>query len=92
MKAIIVYDSQFGNTERIAQVIAERLGAARLLRVEDAGTLERKECDLLIVASPTQRHGASPAIQAWLERLPRRALKDVPAAAFDTGVGFDHER
>jgi flavodoxin len=84
MNVLIVYDSQFGNTERIARAIAERLGSARLLRVEEAGTLERTACDLLIVAGPTQRHGASPALQAWLERLPRGALKHMPAAAFDT--------
>ena len=84
MNALIVYDSTFGNTERIARAIAERLGSARLIRAEEAGALERPECDLLIVAGPTQRHGASPAMREWLERLPRGALKDVPAAAFDT--------
>ncbi len=84
MNVLIVYDSAFGNTERIARAIAERLGSARLIRVEEAGALEHPECDLLIVAAPTQRQRASPAMQEWLERLPRGALKNVPAAAFDT--------
>jgi len=84
MNALIVYDSQFGNTERIARAIAEWLGSARLLRVEAADALERTTCNLLIAAGPTQRQKTSPAMQAWLERLPRGALKDVPAAAFDT--------
>jgi len=84
MNALIVYDSTFGNTERIARAIAERLGSARLIRAEEAGALEPPEYDLLIVAGPTQRHGMSPAMQEWLERLQRGALKDVPAAAFDT--------
>jgi hypothetical protein len=84
MNALIVYDSTFGNTERIARAIAGRLESALLIRAEEAGTLERPECDLLIVAGPTQRHGVSPALREWLERLPRGALKDVPAAAFDT--------
>jgi flavodoxin len=84
MNALIVYDSKFGNTERIARAIAGRLGSARLIRAEEAGALGRLECDLLIVAGPTQRHGASPAMQEWLERIPRGTLKDVPAATFDT--------
>ncbi len=84
MNALIVYDSKFGNTERIARVVAERLGSARLIRAEEAGALGRTECDLLIVAGPTQRQGVSPALREWLERIPRGALKDVPAAAFDT--------
>lgn len=84
MNALIVYDSKFGNTERIARAIAGRLGTARLIRAEDVGELGRIDCDLLIVAGPTQRQGASPAMQELLARIPRGALKDVPAAAFDT--------
>jgi flavodoxin len=84
MNALIVYDSKFGNTERIARAIGGRLGTARLIRAEEASALGRLECDLLIVAGPTQRHGASPAMQAWLERLPRGMLKDVSATTFDT--------
>lgn len=84
MNILIVYDSQFGNTERIAQAIAARLGTARLLRVEEADALNFSSCDLLIAAGPTQRQKTSPAMRAWLERLPRRSLKDIPAATFDT--------
>jgi flavodoxin len=84
MKVLIVYDSQFGNTERIARAMAGRLGSARLLRVAEADARDLTPCDLLIVAGPTQRQKTSPAMQAWLERLPRGALKEVPAAAFDT--------
>jgi hypothetical protein len=49
MNTVIVYDSQFGNTEQIARAIAERLGSARLMRVEEAGALAHPACDLLIV-------------------------------------------
>jgi flavodoxin len=84
MNILIVYDSQFGNTERIARAIAGRLESARLLRAEEAEARDLTTCDLLIAAGPTQRQKTSPAMQAWLERLPRGVLKDVPAAAFDT--------
>ncbi len=84
MNALIVYDSKFGNTERLARAIAERLGSARLMRVEEAGAIERAECDLLIVAGPTHRHGTSSIIKEWLGRIPRKAFKGVPAATFDT--------
>ena len=40
MNVLIVYDSQFGNTERIARAIAQRLGSAQLLRAEEADALE----------------------------------------------------
>ena len=90
MNILIVYDSQFGNTERIAQAIAGRLGTTRLLRTEEADTLALATCDLLIAASPTQRQKASPAMQSWLGCLSRGSLKDMPAATFDTRYRMSH--
>ena len=84
MNVLIVYDSQFGNTERIAQAIAERLGTARLLRVDEVNESALTMCDLLIAAGPTQRQKTSPAMRTWLENLPRGILKNVSAATFDT--------
>jgi len=84
MDTLIVYDSNFGNTEQIARTIAGRLGSARLVRVGEASALEHPMCDLLIVAAPTHQHGASAAMREWLAHLSRGALKDVPAATFDT--------
>jgi flavodoxin I len=84
MNVLIVYDSQFGNTEQIARAIAERLGSARLFRVEEASALDFTGCDLLLAGGPTQRQKTSPVMRAWLEGLPHRVLKDVPAATFDT--------
>lgn len=84
MNTIIVYDSQFGNTEQLVKAIAERLDLARLLRVQEADGIEPMECELLIVAGPTQRQRMSPALQMWLERLPRGVFKGVLAATFDT--------
>ena len=84
MNVLIVYDSQFGNTERIARAIGGQLESARLFRAEEAGALDLTTCDFLIAAGPTQRQKTSCAMQAWLEHLPRGILKNVPAATFDT--------
>ncbi len=87
MNALVVYDSQFGNTERLAQAIADTLrasGQAQAVRVDLARPVSLQGVDLLIVAGPRQRQRMSPALRALFERLPRRELKDVPAAAFDT--------
>jgi flavodoxin len=87
MNTLIIYDSTFGNTAQIAQAMADRLGehgTVRIALANEAGLSEMKEIDLLIVGGPTQRHGLSPAIQALLERLPRRTLRGAGAAAFDT--------
>jgi flavodoxin len=47
MNTLIVYDSKFGNTERIARAIAVRLGTTRLIRVEEDNASPRWALDHL---------------------------------------------
>jgi len=85
MKVLVVYDSKFGNTERIAQMIAERLqrhGSVELMTVELAPRTMPHSLNLLVVGGPTQGHGASPALRGWLEGL--EPAHGVRAGAFDT--------
>jgi len=63
MNALVVYDSQYGNTERIAQAIADTLravGQARAVRVDSAHPVELQGVDILIVGCPTQGWNATP--------------------------------
>ena len=55
MKALIVYDSVYGNTEKIAKAIGGAItGEVRVLRVDESNSAELESIDLLIVGSPTQ--------------------------------------
>lgn len=85
MKAIIVYDSLYGNTEQIAQAIGESLtGEVNVMRVGDVKASELKTFDLLIVGSPVHSGRATPAIDALVKQLPAHALEGKRVAAFDT--------
>ncbi len=85
MKALVVYDSVYGNTEKIARAIAGVLtGDVKVLRPGEANPSELKSVDLLIVGSPTQGGRPTKAIQEFLNRLPEPAVKGVNVAAFDT--------
>ena len=58
MKAIVIYDSQFGNTEKVAQAIHTALaarGESSLIRAADVTDAALAGCDLIVVGSPTQR-------------------------------------
>jgi len=81
MKALVVYDSTYGNTEKIAQAIGEAI-AAQVLRVTEANPSDLKGFDLLIVGSPTHGGRPTPAIQDLFKASP--ALKGINVAAFDT--------
>ncbi len=92
MKALIVYDSFFGNTEKIAQAIARGLGAPEevgLVRVGSLASQQLAGVPLLVVGSPTQGFRASEATVAFLNGLPAGSLKGVRVAAFDTRMGFE---
>ena len=81
MKALVVYDSQYGNTERIAQAIGEAIGS-QVARVGDVSPTELEELDLLIVGSPTHGGWYTPGVKDLLEALP--LLEGLKVAAFDT--------
>jgi flavodoxin len=85
MKAIILYDSLYGNTEHIAQAIGEGLtGDVTVVRVGDVQASELKPFDLLMVGSPVHGGRATPNIDTLLKQLPAHALEGKRVAAFDT--------
>jgi flavodoxin len=87
MKALIVYDSQFGNTERIALSITSILGEfgqARAVRVGHVHVDELKGMDMLILGCPTQGMRQTPAMQSFLAHIPRELLSGLSVACFDT--------
>jgi flavodoxin len=87
MNAIVLYDSQYGNTERIAQAIANALsqaGQARAVRVAETSPGELAGVDLLVVGSPTQGWQPTKAIQAFLKHISPGSWSGLATAAFDT--------
>ncbi len=87
MKALIIYDSVYGNTEKIARAIAGAItpsDGVKVLRVGEANPAELASIDLLIVGSPTHGGRPTPAIREFLSRIPANALKNVGVTSFDT--------
>ncbi len=90
MNALVIYDSVFGNTERIARSIAAALGEDTVAQNVSAVTAaDLNGIDILFVGSPTRGFKPTPAITAFLASLPADALKGVKAAAFDTRIPLD---
>lgn len=88
MKAVVLYDSAFGNTRRIAEAIAGALEGvdadARQVPAFNPDLLQAG--DLLVVGSPINGWRPTPLITAALEALGPDQLLGVKAAAFDTRV------
>lgn len=87
MKALVVYDSVFGNTEKVAQAMGQALNAVaevKTLRVGDVKPEDLAGLDGLVVGSPTRAFSPTPATTKWLKNLTKRNLQGVKVAAFDT--------
>jgi menaquinone-dependent protoporphyrinogen IX oxidase len=87
VKSLVVYDSQFGNTKKVAETIGEvlsRSGSILIRHVSEVQAGDLGGIDTLVVGSPTQQLSATEAIKTWLNSLPAESLRGVQAAAFDT--------
>ena len=87
MNALVVYFSKFGNTRKIAEVIAEILeseGSVRVISTDQLTVSDLNKADLVVMGSPTHRMNLPEAVRPVLEALPKRVLRGVPVAAFDT--------
>ena len=87
MNTLVLYDSQYGDTQRIARAIADKLaefGEARALRLDPRQPLQLQGVDLFILGCPTQGWRPTPAIQSFLEETSSEELRGLAGACFDT--------
>ena len=87
MKSMVIYDSQYGNTEKLARGIGEVLGKqgeVTILKVGEAQPEMLTGMDLVIIGSPTQQFRATAPMRVFLKSIPKDSLKGTRAAAFDT--------
>jgi flavodoxin len=93
MKALVLYDSKFGNTRQVAEAIGDTLRSYGEVRMSSVAEAQQEQAsghngfdgyDLLVAGCPTQSHGISPAFQSFLEAVPGDFLKGKTALIFDT--------
>lgn len=87
MKTLVVYHSQFGNTKTLAEAVVtglEGFGPVRVLPVDEPGAKHLDDVDLLVIGGPTQGHGISKTMHAFLAAITGRATDGIKAATFDT--------
>jgi flavodoxin-like protein len=82
MRSLVVYESWFGNTQRIAQTVADALAAegdVKVMSVDDE-LPSLSEFDLLVVGAPTHVHGLS-------SRVSRKGALDQQGRDGNAGIG-----
>jgi menaquinone-dependent protoporphyrinogen IX oxidase len=87
MRGMVVYDTSYGNTKKIAETIAETLIESGIdvdfVYVKDA-KLSAKNHDFLVLGSPTKFGTMSFAIRGFLGKVKSEEWMNKPFAAFDT--------
>ena len=94
MKALIIYDSVFGNTGKVAQAIGEVIsenleGDTQTLQVDDVILNHLQGLRLLVVGSPTRSFRPTEAITKLINQMSKKQLAGVQVAAFDTRILLD---
>ena len=95
-KAIVVYESKFGNTRLAAEAIFEGLGGAGVETVlNELKSVDEESLagfDAFVIGSPNHMGGATRGIRKFIDKLGKLALEGKSAAVFDTYLGGDFEK
>ena len=89
MKTLIFYATRSGNTFKVAKAMADALrpaGPVDVISVEAGVGAITDDVDLILVGGPTEGHGMTPQVEAFLDGMP--ALAGHNAAAFDTRLNW----
>jgi len=88
MRGIVVFDTSYGNTKKIAETIAETLRESGidvdLFYVKDVKKLSAKDYNFLVLGSPTKFGTMSFAVKGFLGKVKSEEWMNKPFAAFDT--------
>jgi menaquinone-dependent protoporphyrinogen IX oxidase len=88
VKGIVVFDTSYGNTKKIAETISETLKESGIgvdaFYVKDVKKLSAKDYDFLVLGSPTRWGTMSFAFRGFLGKLKSKEWMNKPFGAFDT--------
>jgi len=91
-KAIVIYHTLFGNTEKVAKALAsgmdERGIDVSCVKVEDVQIDKLTDFDLLVIGGPTHGFGMSSPVRKFFKKLKMVDLRNKRAFAFDTKRGY----
>ena len=95
-KAIVIYESVFGNTKRAAEAIIEGMkGAgveATLSTPKELDPNQLSDSDAIIIGSPNHMGGATRDIKKFIDKLGKLKLEGKLVAVFDTYAGGEYEK
>ena len=91
-KALVLYDSVYGNTKKVAMSLSRGLEAGGLYvdscNIQEFNIIELKNYDLVGIGGPTHFHGASKKIKSFLKKIKHIKMENKQGFAFETKGDF----
>ncbi|MFC2050924.1 flavodoxin family protein [Chloroflexota bacterium] len=97
VKAVVVYESKYGNTKLVAETIVEGMNQvpgtkATLVELNDADLTRIGDFDTILIGSPNHMGRATRSITKFIDKLGKLNLEKKRGAVFDTYLGGDFEK
>ena len=97
MKALIVFDTKHGNTQKVAELIADGINSveesdSKVANVKNVDLDEDLTYDLIIIGSPNHVGSHIKSIKKFIGNLSSSAVSFNSYAVFDTYLGKDFEK
>ncbi|MEM3566404.1 MAG: flavodoxin domain-containing protein [Candidatus Bathyarchaeia archaeon] len=97
VRVIVVFESLYGNTKRVAESIIEGIKEVGGVEVslKELKELDLKEipfCDAILIGSPNHVGGPTRGIKGFIDKLSKLQLDGKKFAVFDTYMGRDFEK
>ncbi len=97
MKVLIVFDTKHGNTQKVADLIADGINSVEgneteVVNVKDFEPSENKTYDLILIGSPNHVGSHVKSIKKFIKNLSSASVKVSSFAAFDTYMSKDFEK
>lgn len=92
MKVLVIYDSVYGNTQKVAFAIADgaRLNhEVTVHRIGPDAAAAIPAADVVLIGGPTQAFAPTKPMKEFLASLPSGVLNGKRAAAFDTRANLE---
>jgi flavodoxin len=91
-KALILYDSVYGNTKKVAMSLSRGLEAGGVYvdsnSIQDFDIRELKSYNVIGIGGPTHFHGASKPMKSFLREIRHLKMEDKQGFAFETKADF----
>lgn len=96
-KALVVYESRYGNTKRVAEAIIEGINKAGNVKVslkelKEVDFNDIPNYDMILIGSPNHIGGPTRGIKGFIDKLRKLQLNEKMFAVFDTYMGKDYQK